>query len=180
MNWDLSMAPMGIQDVVNKDLSLFFGTSHETSDFLMDCLEMWWGMNKRKYSHIQELVINLDNGPSQMSGRTQFIKRMVLFAKVINLPIHLVYYPPYHSKYNPIEHTFGVLEKHWNGEILDSKEAVLGHASSMIYCKKNPVVQLVDQFYPKKIKLTKEELEPFMSSFIRSAHLPKWDILITP
>ncbi len=180
MSWDLSMVPLGIQDVVNEDLSFFFGTSHETSDFIMDCLEMWWEMNEKKYSHIEEVVVNLDNGSSQMSGRTQFIKRMVLFAKKIQLPIHLVYYPPYHSKYNPIEHTFGILEQHWNGEILDSMEAVLGYASSMTYCQKNPVVQLVDKIYPKGVTLTKEELEPFMSSFIRSTHLPKWDIVITP
>lgn len=174
------MVPLGIQDVGGSDLSFFFGVSHETSDFIVDCLERWWEMKKKRYSGIEELVINLDNGPSQMSSRTQFIKRMVLFSQKINLPIHLVYYPPYHSKYNPIEHTFGVLEKHWNGEILDSKEAVLGYASTMTYHGKNPMVQLVDKVYSTGIRLIKEDLQPFMKSFIRSIHLPKWDISITP
>jgi len=180
MNRDLSMVPLGIEDVIDKDLSLFFGTSHETSDFIVDCLEMWWEMNKKRYSGIKELVINLDNGPSQMSGRTQFIKRMVIFAGIVRLPVHLVYYPPYHSKYNPIEHTFGTLEQYWNGEILDSTEAVLGYASNMTCRGKHPTVRLVNKTYPTGIRLTEKELEPFMDSFIRSAHLPKWDILITP
>jgi len=77
MHWDGSMVPLGIHDVVDGDLSLFFGTSNETSDFIVDCVEMWWDKDDERYSHIEELVINLDNGPSQMSGRTQFIKRMV-------------------------------------------------------------------------------------------------------
>lgn len=34
--------------------------------------------------------------------RTQFLKRMVGLADTIGMPIQLLYYPPYHSKYNPI------------------------------------------------------------------------------
>ena len=44
-----------------------------------------------------------------------------------------MYYPPYHSKYNPIERCWGVLEVYWNGELLDSEEAVLGFAANMTY-----------------------------------------------
>lgn len=180
MHWDGSMVPLGIHDVVDGDLNLFFGISNETSDFIVDCLEMWWDRNKERYSHIEELVINLDNGPSQMSGRTQFIKRMVKFSKKINIPIHLIYYPPYHSKYNPIEHTFGVLENYWNGAILDSVDAVLGFASNMTYRSKPPSVELVKGEYPTGVKLKPKELKPFLESFKHSSHLPKWDVLISP
>ncbi|MCP3881324.1 MAG: hypothetical protein GY701_23470, partial [Sulfitobacter sp.] len=81
---------------------------------------IWWDDRKDVYSHRKCLVINLDNGPSSASCRTQFIKRITLFAEANGLDIHLVYYPPYHSKYNPIERCWGALEKHWNGAILDS------------------------------------------------------------
>lgn len=180
MHWDCSMVPLGIHDVLDGDLSLFFGTSNETSDFIMDCIEMWWNTNNKRYSHIEELVFNLDNGPSQKSGRTQFIKRMVQFAKKINIPIHLVYYPPYHSKYNPIEHTFGVLENYWCGALLNSVEAVLGYASNMTYRGKNPSVELVENEYPTGVTLKPKALKPFLKSFQHSEHLPKWDVLIVP
>jgi len=180
MEWECTLAPFGIQNMKNQELNLYFGTSFETSDFIVDCLEDWWEENKVENKTIEELVINLDNGPSQKSVRTQFIKRIVLFSKKIKIPIHLVYYPPYHSKYNPIEHSFGVLERYWNGAILNSVEAVLGYASNMTLNKKKPVVKLVQQVYEKGVTLAKKELTPFLKSFSRSEHLNFWDIIVSP
>lgn len=180
MEWNASLAPFGIQEMGTSNLSLFFGTSRETSDFILDCLEMWWENNKMKHTEIKELVINLDNGPSQKSNRTQFIKRMVLFSKKIALPIHLVYYPPYHSKYNPIEHTFGVLERYWNGQILNTVDTVLKVASNMRFKGQNPSIYLIDKMYELGNRLSKEELKPFFKSFLPSKHLPKWDVVINP
>ncbi len=56
------------------------------------------------------------------------MKRMVEFATEKQVAISLVYYAPYHSKYNPIERVWGVLENHWRGELLDSVEKVIGIA----------------------------------------------------
>jgi Rhodopirellula transposase DDE domain len=36
--------------------------------------------------------------------------RLVNFAQKAQLTLQLAYYPPYHSKYNPVERTFGWLE----------------------------------------------------------------------
>ena len=78
-------------------------------------LQQWWDERKVHYGHVVRLQIDLDNGPSISSRRTQFIKRMVQFADRNALTIELVYYPPYHSKYNSIERCWGILEEHWNG-----------------------------------------------------------------
>ncbi len=98
---------------------------------IVDCVEQWWDDNKNSYSHINQLVINLDNGPQNSSSRTQFMKRMVEFADKNNLEIVLAYYPPYHSKYNPIERTWGILENHWNATLLNSLEITLEWAKTM-------------------------------------------------
>ncbi len=37
------------------------------------------------------------------------------FSDWSGLEIRLVYYPPYHSKYNRIERCWSALERHWNG-----------------------------------------------------------------
>ena len=65
---------------------------------------MWWGQVLRAQSHVSRLVIYLEQlpGPKNSGRRTQFLKRMVQFADWSGLEIRLVYYPPYHSKYNPI------------------------------------------------------------------------------
>ncbi len=81
-------------------------------DFIVDCLEQWWSSVRERFAHIRTLVINQDNGPENHSRRTQFLKRIVEFAHKYHLNIRLAYYPPYYSKYNPIERTWGVLEKH--------------------------------------------------------------------
>ena len=67
-------------------------------------------------------MIYLDNGPKNSGRRTQFLKRMVEFADWSGLEIRLVYYPPYHSKYNPIERCWSALEKKWNGVLLNGLE----------------------------------------------------------
>src|SRR5437588_12267546 len=83
-------------------LMLLFG-SHETSDAWADALPMWWLRVGPGLGHIKRLVIYLDNGPKNSGRRTQSLKRMVQFADWSGLEIRLVYYPPYHRKYNPIE-----------------------------------------------------------------------------
>ena len=74
------LAPFGILNMMTGLLTIIFGVSFETSDFIVDCLGQWWDDNKGQHGHITQLVINLDNGPQNSSHRTQFMKRMIEFA----------------------------------------------------------------------------------------------------
>ena len=56
-------------------------------------------------------MIDLDGGAATRSDRTQFIKRMVELSQAIGVKIRLIYYPPYHSKYNPIERCWAAKRK---------------------------------------------------------------------
>ena len=131
--WRAVLVPLGILDMRGERLSIYFGQSAETSDFVADCLELWWQENQALYPGLEELVIDLDGGAATRSNRTQFIKRMVEFAQKTQWQIRLIYYPPYHSKYNPIERCWAVLENYWNGAILDSIDAALNWASNMTW-----------------------------------------------
>ena len=137
-------------------LTILFGTSRETSDFIADCLEQWWTTNQDRFGYLRELVINLDNGPNNSSLRTQFIKRMVEFADRHNLRIVLVYYPPYHSKYNPIERCWGILEEHWNGTLLNTVDTVFEWTRTMTWKGVCPSVTLLDQTYETGVRLAKK------------------------
>jgi hypothetical protein len=150
------LVPFGILDVVAGFLTIVFGTSRETSDFIVDCLQQWWDENKQRYAHITQLVINLDNGPELASRRTQFMARMVQFAEQNELEVVLVYYPPYHSKYNPIERCWGILEMHWNGSLLDSTATVCQWARTMTWKGVEATVHVVDKIYNKGVSLTKK------------------------
>lgn len=180
MNVLAKLSPFGILNVLTGALMIIFGTSAETSDFIADCIELWWKSNKSAYTHIKELVINLDNGPSLAGTRTQFIKRMTEFADSTGLKIRLVYYPPYHSKYNSVERCWGILEEHWNGEILNSIDKAVKWAKTMTWKGIKPIVKLWKKVYKKKVFLTKEEMKPYEDRIERSKNLPKWDITIAP
>lgn len=177
---DTQLVPSGIFEPTNDVLTIIFGTSIETSDFIVDCLEQWWEENKERLSHIGELVINLDNGPHINSHRTQFIKRMTEFADNTGLKIRLVYYPPYHSKYNPIERCWGVLELHWNGTLLSSIGKAIEWAGTMTWKGVRPVVHLLDKVYQKGMKLTKEAMKVYEEGIKRLENLPWWDVTIVP
>ena len=151
--WTAVLVPLGILDVRGERLSIYFGQSAETSDFVADCLELWWQENQAIYPGLEELVIDLDGGAATRSNRTQFIKRMVEFARKTQWQIRLIYYPPYHSKYNPIERCWAVLENYWNGAILDSIDAALNWASNMTWKGIKPLVHLGEGTYEKGVKV---------------------------
>ncbi|MCP4536478.1 MAG: ISAzo13 family transposase, partial [Chloroflexi bacterium] len=93
-----TLVPIGILEVVGGELTIIFGQNVETSDLIADCIEKWWEQNKPKHPYIDELVINLDNGPNANSNRTQFLKRMIAFSEKCGLKIRLLYYPPCHRQ----------------------------------------------------------------------------------
>jgi transposase len=178
--WKAVLVPFGILNLDNDELSIYFGQSAETSDFIVDCLPWWWEDNQSRHPEIDEWVINLDGGSATRSDRTQFIKRMVELSQRVDMKIRLIYYPPYHSKYNPIERCWAALENYWNGAILDSVEAAVQWASHMTWKAVSPMIYLVEGIYEKGIKVLNEELESYLSFWQRSEDLPKWDVSIIP
>lgn len=174
------LVPFGVLDVLGNGMTIYFGQSHETSDFIVDCLESWWTENTHQYPEIEELAINLDNGPSIESHRTQFIRRMVEFSHKTNLRIKLIYYPPYHSKYNPIERCWANLENYWNGAILSTVDVALEWASNMKWKGHAPVIHLVEGVYEKGVKVIQAVLDELKQFWRRSKTLPKWDVVIQP
>ena len=178
--WQSVLVPFGILNTQSNQLSIYLGQSAETSDFIVDCLADWWTDNQSSYPHLDEWVIDLDGGPATRSDRTQFIKRMVELSQTIGLTIRLIYYPPYHSKYNPIERCWAALENYWNGAILDSVEAAVQWASNMSWKGLTPIVHRVEATYEKGIKVLAEALKQYQPFWQRSETLPKWDVTIVP
>ncbi len=171
--------PFGVLVLWTKMLTLIFG-QQETSDLWVDGLQKWWGGVRPCWPAIKRLVIYMDNGPHNSGRRTQFLKRMVAFADWSGLVIRLIYYPPYHSKYNRIERCWSSLEKKLNGVLLTCWEVIKVCALRMTWCKRHPVVEQLLTTYPLKVKVSKEERKVYEARLERSATLPKYDITIRP
>ena len=171
--------PLGILLVASGALTVIFG-SHETSDFWVDGLKLWWGTVKDRMGSIRRLVIYLDNGPNNSGTRTQFLKRMVEFADGSGLEIRLVYYPPYHSKYNPIERCWSSLEQKWGGALLNRLKVILQEALRMTWRGRPPTVKRLAGDYENGIRLSKKDMKPYEARLARSRTLRKYDITIKP
>jgi len=174
------LVPLGILEVMSGLLTIIFGVSFETSDFIVDGLEHWWLSNKDQYRLINQLVINLDNGPHNSSHRTQFMKRLTEFADKNDLEIVLAYYPPYHSKYNPIERCWGILESHWNGTLLNTRETTLEWAKTMTWKGLEPVVEVLETFYKKGVSIGKKGFQSIADRITRHLLLPKYYVTSQP
>jgi hypothetical protein len=173
------LVPYGILMMATGALMLVFG-AHDTSDAWVDALRMWWLAAGPELGSIKRLVIYLDNGPKNSGRRTQFLKRMVEFADWTGLEIRLVYYPPYHSKYNPIERCWSALEKKWNGVLLNGWKVVLQCALRMRWKGRHPTVKRLDGEYPDGVRVPAKEMKAIEARLERSTTLPKYDITIKP
>jgi len=103
----------------------------------------------------------------------------VEFSAAQGVTVKLACYPPYHSKYNPVERVFGVLENYWNGDPLCTVSHALGMAEGMTYKGVHPKVTLIEQPYAKGVRLTKKQMKPYEACLERLTGLRKWFITIT-
>jgi len=181
MGCEEKYVPCGIVDEERGELHITFGSSYKTSDFIVDTIEAKWNaMDEQEQADTSRIQIKMDNGPERSGRRTQFLSRMVQLADVIHKPIQLLYYPPYHSKYNPIERCWGILELKWNGAKLIDVETMLGWAKQMTWKGLHPVVALSRKVYDKGISLRKAAMQTVEARLKRDPELPKYDILIDP
>ena len=125
-------------------------------------------------------MIYLDNGPKNSGARTQWLRRLVEFCDWSGLEIRLVYHPPYHSKYNPIERCWSAPEQKWGGSLLNGLKVILQQARRMSWMQRHPVVKRLEGDYAEGVRLSKKEMKPYEARLLRSKTLPKYDITIKP
>jgi hypothetical protein len=173
--------PCGIVDEESAELRITFGSSSKTSDCIVDVLAAKWdALDAQEKAATNLIQITMDNGPEGSGRRTQFLHRMVQLADDMQKPIQLLYYPPYHSKYHPIERCWGLLELQWNGTKLIDAETMLEWAKKMTWKGIHPVVELSRKVYQKGIALGKAAMQAVEARLERHPALPKYDILINP
>lgn len=176
----LSITPCGLLELASGRLHIDFVGGPCTSDTIADQLERWWEKRRSDYPNVTILMIDLDNGPEIASRRTQFMNRLIQWSDRIGKQIELVYYPPYHSKYNRIERCWSSLEQHWNGAQLRTVADAIAWASTMTWKGITPIVERISTEYAKGVKLTKHAFASLSPRLRRSLGIEKWSVTITP
>jgi hypothetical protein len=173
--------PWGIVDEERAELTITLGSSSKTRDFIVDVLEAKGdALDEAEKAATSLLQSNMDNGPERSGRRTQCLPRMVQLADAIHKPMQLLYYPPYHSTYNPIERCWGIVELQWKGTQLIDAETRLEWAKRMTWKGLHPGVELSYKVYQKGITLGKAAMPAVEARLERHPALPKYDILIHP
>ena len=168
--------PFGILDLKTNQPYFYNFANKPTSLAIVDCIEDYIIQNP-KYKKISIL---LDNGPDNSGVRTAFLKGLVDISNKYQKEIELIYYPPYHSKYNPVERLWSRLEKMWNGMLLETAN-ICNKVMEKLTWKEVPAkFKYITIDYEKGVKFTKEEMEAYSNNIIRDETLKKWSILITP
>jgi transposase len=97
--------PHGIYDVQRNLGYLHLGLSKDTSQFACDCLRSWWIEHGRAaYPNATAILVLCDGGGSNGSRHYIFKEDLQKLADELGIEIRIAHYPPYCSKYNPIEH----------------------------------------------------------------------------
>jgi len=174
------VTPVGVFLPRYDELTVYPVCSKVTSDCLADILTQWWNANQTRFAQVRTLVLNLDNGPENHSRRTQFLSRLVGFVEQTGLTLHLAYYPPYHSKYNPVERCWGVLENHWNGDLLDTVETLVHFVETMTWKGRHPAVELITKTYRTGVRLNQQAMAALETKVRRLPGLEKWFVEIRP
>ncbi len=119
--------PHGLYDTKRNLGHINLGLSHDTSRFAGDRLECWWRTYGRPaYPRADSILVLCDGGGSNAANRYVFKHALEQLATRIGLEIRVAHYPPYCSKFNPIEHRlFPHVTKACQGVIFYSTERVV-------------------------------------------------------
>lgn len=97
--------PHGLYDIYRNIGYITLGTSHDTSEFACACIRNWWTEHgKSEYPQADAVLLLCDCGGSNNARYFIFKEDLQKLLDELDIEIRIAHYPPYTSKYNPIEH----------------------------------------------------------------------------
>lgn len=97
--------PHGIYDLQANEGYISLGNSSETADFITDNLLWWWTQyGIHRYPDARTILVLCDAGGGNSYRHHLFKDRLLALSGEIGLSFVIAHYPPYASKWNPIEH----------------------------------------------------------------------------
>jgi hypothetical protein len=173
--------PHGLYDLKLNTGYLHIGTSHDTGEFACDAIRDWWLKHgQHHYPTATSILLLCDRGGSNSSRQYLFKQDLQQLVNDLNLEIRIAHYPPYTSKYNPIEHRlFPHLTRVCQGVIFESVEIVKDlMAKAKTQTGLTVFATVLDNVYQTGRKVT-EEFKQTME-IVFDEHLPKWNYTAKP
>jgi hypothetical protein len=173
--------PHGIYDVKRNEAYLNLGTSHDTSEFACDSLWQWWCvLGRALYPDATSMLLLCDGGGSNSAQQYLFKEDLQKLADRMGIAIRVAHYPPYCSKYNPIEHrVFPHVTRACQGLIFHTitvAAEAMGRAQTRTGL--HVLVNVIDKVYQTGRKVAegfKESMRLVFDTF-----LPRWNYTAVP
>lgn len=180
---DGQIVPHGIYDVTRNVGYMTIGTSHDTSRFACDNIERVWTEHlEPQYPGARTLVILCDGGGSNSSSHRIVKQDLMDLADRLNMNLLVMHYPPYCSKFNPIEHRlFSQITRGWSGAPLLTMEDAVERARRTTTSKGLTVyVDINDKTYDIQRPVDKSYDRRLRRQVVFLDSLPKWNYLVKP
>ena len=175
------LVPHGVYDYFGNAGFMTLGTSRETSAFVCDAIALSWREGIHAcYPEATEILLTFDCGGANAARSLRFKEDVIELSDRLGLPLRIAHYPPYTSKWHPIEHRlFSHVERSLRGVILDCHETALDavqrtHTKTGLHV----TARILDRVYDigRKCSDTFREIK---DNFIRhDAVLGQWNYLV--
>ena len=180
---DGQIVPHGIYDVTRNVGYMTLGISHDTSKFVCDNIaRVWREYLKEQYPTAHTLVILCDGGGSNSSEHRIVKQDLMDLANKLGIRLLVVHYPPYCSKFNPIEHRlFSQITRSWNGAPLMSLQNAADRAAMTTTKKELKVhVHINSKTYDIKRPIEESYQKRLARQVVFAPELGKWNYLVKP
>ncbi len=173
--------PHGLFDLTHNIGYIQIGTTHDTSEFARDSIRYWWiNYGQQLYPLATSILLLCDGGGSNSSRYYVFKEALQELVNSIGIEIRIAHYPPYTSKYNPIEHRlFPHLSRVCQGVIFQSVEMVqelMATATTTTGLK--VFTTIIDKTYKTGKKVTEGFKDTMQIAF--DDFLPQWNYTAKP
>ena len=173
--------PHGIYDVQRNTGYINLGTSRDTSEFACDCIRNWWvNQGRFDYPTATSILLLCDGGGSNNSRHYIFKQDLQVLADELGIAIRVAHYPPYASKFNPIEHRlFPHVTRACQGVVFKSVELVK-ELMEKTHTRQGlkVTVQIIDKVYHKGRKVANDFKKTMCIVF--DEFLPQWNYTAVP
>lgn len=176
-----TVIPHGIYDVAKNEASLHLNCSKDTSELACESIELWFNeQGRRDYPQADELLVFCDGGGSNSATHFIFKEDLQALANRLGIRIRICHYPPYCSKYNPIEHrVFPHVTRACKGVPLENL-AITKHYMEKTATAQglNVVVRILEKVYQTGRQYAKDFKTTMQIKF--DDYLPKWNYTAIP
>ncbi len=175
--------PLGIYDVARNEGYLYIGQSIDSAEFNVACLKQYWQNHGREiYKSNEPILLLLDGGGSNSSVNRLYKQELQDFADEIGREIRVAHFPPYCSKFNPVEHRlFPFVTRAWSSVLLDEAKTMIDLIkirASDLKCGLKILAEEITTTFKKGVTVFDDYLDN--CNIIHDELNPKWNYRVVP